>query len=430
MKRRISDMLSGYSEQELHIEQNTPLSSERIKELTMNRIEQKEEKKHRRGRGLVSKVLIAAAVISMLTMTAAAAEYVFGAGDFFRGILSSELQESKEHAQKYGIDATYPETISEGQIEVVNQLGKVFEEQSYTDQGTTMTLAAAYADANVIQLYLKAEAPEGTVLPDGIIYQFCDWNAINYSDPNHYSMFTVGENVPYDPDERYISYSSDCIKALPDADPTDNKKDFLITVTAHADQELKFNDGYSKYLHIMGIYKQVPDVNGDEDGYELLAPGEFTFDFGVTNTAQTVEIDVAGLTYGGHKTRTWTHDSECKSFCDENLTGETEPENGLPVHSESWDYTVTAKSLKLSSLSAEWECDFEYSDERMIGTLAFDVVLKDGATVPKMGSNDWSGDNCSGGITYFAVPIDLEEVDYILIGDPEIESTHKVDFVK
>ena len=137
-------------------------------------------------------------------------------------------------------------------------------------------------------------------------------------------------------------------------------------------------------------------------------------------------MNVAGLTYGGHKTRTWTHNSECKDFCKEKLTGQTDPENGLPVHSESWDYQITAKSLTISPLSAEWECDFTFSDERMVGMLDFKVVLKDGTTVPKLGSNEWSSDTTSGGITYFAVPIDMEQVDYILIGDPEIGSTHKV----
>lgn len=425
MKRRISDMLSDYEEQELHVEEKTPLSSERIREMTMRKINHT-EKTRRTGRGFFGKVLIAAALISMLTITAGAAEYVFGAGDFFRSILGSELQERRELAQKDGIDVAYPETVSEGQIAVVNRLGKVFEEQTFTDQGTTMTLTAAYADENMIQLYLKLEAPEGTVLPDGILYQFCDWNAIDYSDPDHYAMFTLGEDVPYDEDERYISYSSDCVKALPDADPGDNKKDFLITLTAYPEQQLKFNDGFSKYLHIMGIYQQIPDVKGDEDGYVLLAPGEFTFDFGIANTAEQKTLDVAGLTYGGHKTRTWTHNSECKDFCKEKLTGQTDPENGLPVHSESWDYQITAKSLTISPLSAEWECDFTFSDERMVGMLDFKVVLKDGTTVPKLGSNEWVSDTKSSGITYFAVPIDMEQVDYILIGDPEIGSTHKV----
>ena len=59
--------------------------------------------------------------------------------------------------------------------------------------------------------------------------------------------------------------------------------------------------------------------------------------------------------------------------------------------------------------------------------LGFQVVLKDGTTVPTLPiGGSYDGEGYSGGTTYFAVPIDMEQVDHILIGDPEIGSTHKV----
>ena len=59
--------------------------------------------------------------------------------------------------------------------------------------------------------------------------------------------------------------------------------------------------------------------------------------------------------------------------------------------------------------------------------LDFSVVLKDGTTVPTLNIGGmWDGEGESGGTTYFAVPIDMEQVDYILLGDSEIGSTHKV----
>ncbi|MBQ2855313.1 MAG: DUF4179 domain-containing protein [Oscillospiraceae bacterium] len=414
MKRRISDMLDGFPAEAVELQETAPLSSQRIKELTMRKIEQKEKKSRRIG----VKILALAAAISMLGVTAFAAEEIFGAGDFFRSILGIQLQESRDHAEKNNLDVTYAETISEEQIEVVNQLGQVFETQSFTDQGTTMTMTAAYADENIVHMYLKLEAPEGTVLPDDILYTFCDWNR-----DDDYCMITVGEGAPYES----IGFTSDCIKVLPDADPTDNKKEFLVTLTNSFSEYVKFNDGHSKYLNVAGIYRQDVNVDGDDDGYTLLAPGEFTFDFGLVNGAQAVELDVKGLTYGGDKTRTWTHDSPCDTFCDENLTGETEPGTGLPVHSESWNYTVTAKKLSLSSLSASWECSYECDDRTMGFGLSFRVILKDGSTVPTLPIGGmWDGDGTSGGTTYFAVPIDLEQVDHILLGDSEIGSTHKI----
>lgn len=417
MKRRISDMLDGYPAEDMEFREETPLSSQRIKELTMSKIERKEKKSRR----IAFKIVAAAAAISMLSVTAYAAEEIFGAGDFFRNILGNQLQESREYAEKNHLDVTYPDSISEAQIEVVNELGQVFEEQTFTDQGTTMTMTAAYADENIVQMYLKLEAPEGTVLPDDIIYTFCDWNDLRRNDENTYSLFSVGEDAPYDT----IGFASDCIKALPDSNPTDNKKEFLVTLTNSFSRGVKFNDGYSKYLNIAGIWQQLVNVDGDDDGYELIAPGEFTFDFGMANEVQVVELDVAGLTYGGEKSRTWTHDSSCLEPCKENLTGETAPNTGLPIHSQTWNYTVTAKYLDLSPLSAKWECEYECDDWTMAFNLRFDVVLKDGTTVPTLNvGGGWDGEGKSGGTTYFAVPIDMEQVDYILIGDPDIGSTH------
>ena len=105
MKRRISDMLDGYPENTVNLEQSTPLSSERIKELTMSKINQKEKKSRRIG----VKLLALAAAISMLGVTAFAAEEIWGAGDFFRNILGVQLQESKDHAAENELDVTYPE---------------------------------------------------------------------------------------------------------------------------------------------------------------------------------------------------------------------------------------------------------------------------------------------------------------------------------
>ena len=223
MKRRISDMLDHMTVEPVEFEPSTPLSSQRIKELTMTKINQKEKKSRRIG----VKVLALAAAISMLGVTAFAAEEIFGAGDFFRSILGLQLQESRDHARENALDVTYAESISEDQIEVVNELGQVYEEQSFTDQGTTMTMTAAYADENIVHMYLKLEAPEGTVLPDDILYTFCDWNSLRRNDENEYRLFSVGEDAPYDS----IGFTSDCITVLPDSDPTDNKKEFLVTLT-------------------------------------------------------------------------------------------------------------------------------------------------------------------------------------------------------
>lgn len=415
MKRRISDLLEGIREDTVELNTQTPLSSNRIKELTMSKINS--EKKTHNTKRIAFRILVAAAAISLLTVTAFAAENVFGAGDWFRDILGNRLEEDRKTVQQEGLDITLPETVSQEQIDVVNELGQVFEETSIESEGTTMTLTAAYADANVIHLYFQAEAPEGTVLPDGILYQFYDYNAEDWN------ILELPQGAPYE-----LSGYNVEVEALPDADPTDNRKDFHVTIYTQSGMEMQFNDGVSKLYHITGIYEQVVDMNGDEDGYVRLAPGSFTFDIGIANEAKVVELDVDGLTYGGHRTRTWTHDSPCKEFCKENLTGQTDPDTGLPIHAESWDYTVTPKRLAISPLSADWACDYTCSDDRASFGLSFRVVMKDGSSPLLVdGGGSYNDEKCmSSGTNYFSTPIDLSQVDYILIGDPEINSTHKV----
>lgn len=417
MKRKISDMMDGFPVDDVELAHSAPLSSERIKELTMSKVN-----KPHKGRRLGFRILIAAAIIASLTITAYAAERLFNASDFFAEILNAQLSEDREKVRED--DLAVRETLSPGQIEVLDELGGTFQPQTQTSQGTTVTLAAAYGDAYMLHLYMQVTAPEGVVLPDGIIYDFHDWNTIiDYSDPNHWEDLKPGEDAPYDSISRSIQ-----IEALPDDNPGDNQKDFHVIINGQAGTECKFNDGYSKFFNMTGIYEQVVDVNQDEDGYVLLAPGEFSFNVGFVNAMKIVELDVEGLTYGGYRTRTWTHDSECKSACNENLTGETDPETGLPIHFEDYNYTVTVRRMTISPLSVEWEVEYECDDKRMMFGLNFQVVLKDGTIITKMvGSNGASwDDHVRSATTYFTVPVDLNEIDYILIGDPEINSTHKI----
>lgn len=79
MKRRISDLLEGIREDTVELNTQTPLSSNRIKELTMSKINS--EKKTHNTKRIAFRILVAAAAISLLTVTAFAAENVFGAGD-------------------------------------------------------------------------------------------------------------------------------------------------------------------------------------------------------------------------------------------------------------------------------------------------------------------------------------------------------------
>ena len=390
MNRKISDLMDHIGETNVELDMLTPLSSQRIKEITMKKV-----KKNNSVRRFGVRLLIAAAIISMMAVTAFAAENVFQAGDWFRGLFNDE--------------------ISDGQVEVINELGADFAPQTITSEGTTITLSAAYGDENVLFMYFRVVAPEGTVLPDGITYDFYDYNTQNWN------VLELPEGVDY----AKHGYSLD-IEPLADADPSDNHKDFLVKIESQSGNGIRFNDGKSKLYHITGIYEQVTDVDGDEDAYVPLATGDFTFDVGLCNAAEMIELDVGGLTYGGDKTRTWTHDSPCIESCSEELTGETDPVSGLPIHSESWTYSVTAKSLRITQISAEWECEYT-CDYGFIYGLDFVVVMKGGSRIEALsGIGNLDGGTWSKGTAVFTEPLDLEQVDYILIGDEELGQTYKV----
>lgn len=377
-------------------------------------------KKTRRPKRIAFRVLVAAAVIAALALSVYAAEEIFGAGDMFRDILNDRLKDNKEYVEENDIDMTVRETISEGQIEVINELGQNFVPQTFTSGGTTMTLSAAYGDAYVIHLYFKVEAPEGTVLSDDILYQFNNLEQ-DFDGDGHPDLLTLAEDAPYEKSGQFMD-----VEPLPDEDPTDNKKEFHVTIKCQSGLGMKFNDGVSKYLHITGIYEQVVDVDGDEDAYVQLAPADFAFDIGLANDVKIVDLDVDGLTYGGQRSRAWTHDSPCLELCKENLTGETDPENGLPIHAESWEYYVTVKSLSISALSAQWECEWTCDNESLFFGVDFRVVMKDGTSVFTTPGDGHHAENWAQGTALFDTPIDLNEVDYILIGDPETDSTYKV----
>lgn len=409
MKRKISDLMDQYRGELPELQSHTPLSSQRIKELTMSKITKKEKK----GKRIVFRILVAAAMIASLSMTALAAEDVFDVGVWFRDILNLQL---REDARLRPMESTQ-ETVSDGQLEIINELSKGFQPQTQEDQGTTVTLQAAYGADYLLHLLLHVEAPEGTVLPDGILYDFHDGNA----DPGEdWDDLAPGASAPYDYISRQIN-----IEPLPDEDPTDNIKDFHVTVQGQTGTDCKFNDGYTKYFQIAGIYQQVPDVNMDEDGYVLLAPGNFKFNVGLVSEVKQFSLKEAeGFTYGGEKTRTWTHDSPCHELCSEELTGETDPDTGLPIHSETYEYEVEVESMTISPMGVDWQVKYSSPDKNRTFGLSFRVVMKDGTSpMESVAGGGFDNGKRQVATSYFTVPIDLEEVDYIIIGDEELGDT-------
>lgn len=365
MKQRISDLLDEIMDDSVEMETRTPLSSRRIKELTMAKMTKKKG-----SRRVLPKMLLAAAIIAVLTITALAAEEM-GAGDWFRDIFAGRGAE---------------ETELEQQLSFIDSIGQVYQ-QSMTSEGTTITPIAGFGDENVFYLRLRLAGPEGTVLPDGAQYKFL-------------GKYDQERWVVDNPEE--LNYE---LTVLPDQNQKDNEKEFLIRVIALPDSGRKLNDGNPLPLYISGLYQEITTESGSNELQKVLS-GDFTLDLVYYNHVEMTELDVNGLSY---------HRKETGISID--LQGR---EQEIP-----YEYTATLSSMKISPISISWTCSYEMSDPTWKAGLDVQIVMKDGSKVSMrcIGSG-YDEDHhfaASMGAGIFDVPIELEQVDYILIG-----SEHKV----
>ena len=240
--------------------------------------------------------------------------------------------------------------LSTGQIENLDQVGQTFEE-GVTDNGATITPIAALADENCYYLRLRIEAPEGT--------------------------------------------------ALPDSNPNDNIKEFVVQFANLSENGITLNDGVSKVLTIRGLWIQDPGKN-----YTPIFTGTFTFDIGLNFQSQAVELDADGLT--------WQHDL--------------------------LDYTNTMQAMTLSPLSLSYRVDSTMPENDHIGAQvgALKIVLKDGSVfysesteydeqlaryiqeeniaLPLTGKPTGVFEN----YIVFDQPLDLSQVDYVQYGENKI----------
>ena len=152
MKRNISDLLDQYPAEDLDLGGRVPYSPSRIKEMTMNNIETREYKPNQSPeRFKPARLLLAAAVIAALSVSALAAGHFFKPGESFQNFFTPE-----------------DGALSQNQLDVIDQLGQVFDGEggpapaAVTSNGATITPIAAIADENVYYLRLRVEAPEGT----------------------------------------------------------------------------------------------------------------------------------------------------------------------------------------------------------------------------------------------------------------------------
>ena len=380
MKRNISDLLDRYPAEDVELGGNSPYSPTRIKEITMKNIHT-ETKSRKRG-FKPARLLVAAAVAAAFTVSALAAGRLLG-GELFGDVFSR------------GNDSLTP-----GQMETIDRLVQTFEGQdgaapaAVTDNGASITPLAALADGNIYYLRLRVEAPEGTTLPD------LDWER----DGACYQLFgpEAADRLTLEPAQG--AYPADAFgyqlnfRPLPDSEPNDNVKEFVVQFTNLSDDGIALNDGVSKQLTIHGLWTQDSDKV-----YTPIFTGEFAFDIGLNFQSQLLDLAVDGLT--------WSTRAE-----DE-------------FRGVAYDVTNTVKQMSLSPLSLSYRYTTTLpKDNNWIGAGLgpVEIVLKDGTAIPCIHGCDTDvGDSQTGtreleGFVVFDQPLDLSQVDYVQYGENKI----------
>lgn len=391
MKRNISDLLDRYPAEDMELGGITPYSSTRIKEITMNKITNSDAPKtcaKPKTRIKPARLLIAAAVAAALSVSALAASRLWG-GELFGDVFSQGGSSS----------------LTQGQLDTIDQLVQTFEGQdgstpaAVTDNGATITPIAALADENVYYLRLRVEAPEGVVLPDldmdrdDAVYQL-----FGPEGEDHVDLAPAQGTYPEDA----FGYQLD-FHALPDSEPNDNIKEFIVQFTNLSDGGITLNDGVSKVLTFHGLWIQDADK-----GYTPVFTGKFAFDIGLNFQSQAIQLPVEGLTW----------------------------------HNDLLDYTNTLQAMTLTPLSLSYRVDCTMPENDHIGAQLGDleIVLKDG-TVFYSEVNSPEDDEVTAsyireqGITLpltgeptgvfenyivFGEPLDLSQVDYVRYGEAKI----------
>ena len=388
MKRNISDLLDQYPAEDVELGGNTPYSHTRIKEITMNQIHTENNTNKSVRRFKPARLLIAAAVVAALSVSAFAADRIFGAGELFQDFFAREGG-----------------SLSQGQLDTIDQLGHVAGEAAaslppaVTDNGATITPIAALADENIYYLRLRVEAPEGTALPD------LDWER----DEAIYQLFgpEAADRLDLEPAEG--AYPADSFgyqldfRTLPDSEPNDNIKEFIVQFTNLSDGGITLNDGVSKVLTFHGLWIQDADK-----GYTPVFTGKFAFDIGLNFQSQAIQLPVEGLTW----------------------------------HDDLLDYTNTLQAVTMTPLSLSYRVDCTLPVNDHIGAQLGDleIVLKDGTVFYSEVNTTEDDEALTGyiremGITLpltgeptgvfenyipFDQPLDLSQVDYVQYGDNKI----------
>ena len=376
MKKRISDLLDGYEDSGVELSGDTPLSSARIKELTMSKITPNRKKPVR----WAVRLLAAAAIVAALTASAFAVVHIAGAGELMQSFFTRD-----------------DDSLTTGQIGALDRVGKTFGE-GVTDNGATITPIAAIADQYCYYLRLRIEAPEGTVLPD--------------LDPDADGAYQLwGKNWP----EEKLTFTTETgdsiggnyasgVTVLPDDDPTDNVKDFVVRyeVFGAGSRTAVFNNGSAKLLTIRGLWIQSPDKV-----YTPVFTGEFVLDVGGRFDERVLTVDCGGADYQdqtGYGYTTWL-DRVALSPLSITVSYRNNVNEGIELREGVMFVSPGFQGLQVVLKDGTVALDYTPLDLDVPDGWDPAVMLRDGPGETMVN------------YSLFDQPLDLDQVDYIKLGE-------------
>lgn len=199
MKKRISDLLDDCYPENIEISETSPLSTQRIKKITMDRIPREKPVVKRRP---LRFFLIAALIAVLVTTVVAADDLVLSQGWFMRYFSNQEV---------------YAEITFE-QLQALRDV-TVEVDQSITCDGYTITLERVISDGYCSYFQFLVIAPEGVALGNQCTFEY-DIQTVQASlMPNEHTQ------------ESQIQSMDGMYETVEDDDPTDNRKNIVLRIT-------------------------------------------------------------------------------------------------------------------------------------------------------------------------------------------------------
>ena len=255
MKRNISDLMDHIAPEKAILSGDCSLDVQRIREMTMDKIETKRKPIRRWG----VRLLLAAAITAMLAMSVLAVEDIMTYDNWFRDFFSG-----KEVVADISVNQL---ALLESSITQINQ--------SVTSNGYTVTLETAITDGYVAYFTFRVDAPEGVVLDkDRYIFR-------------EVPLDLFGEDI----DNSEITIRAGGWRTLEDNDPSDNSVRLLLEISINdpAGMDAALTDMAEKTIVLNTFLSDA----GPESPLETQAEGQWGFTFTLPDTdIVTQEIEM------------------------------------------------------------------------------------------------------------------------------------------